>query len=247
MKDMFLAKDERYGDTNLVFTWRDPRNLGYRGQVEGVSLDYDMDAVHAWSDGHPSPEICVGRSPANPHHYKVFRSRKDLEKEGYQFVPGTPLTFDSWLEYARLSLLPPDPEQTDDESWYDYLDRLDDASRRRRHRIQVDEGPAGRTRDEIAAWVARKHLVADSSIREVWYLPNGAPPEEIRFLEVSDRFSRGGDEIDAIDFGLDVGGVNLRLFVADLSTEELDKVKRGQDRLPKGWALDGAKTWGRRG
>ena len=59
---------------------------------------------------------------------------------------------------------PPHVHHAEDEPWYDYLDRLDDASRRRRQRAQTAERPAGRTRDEVAAWVARRHLIADSSI-----------------------------------------------------------------------------------
>jgi hypothetical protein len=245
---MFLVKDERYGVTYLVFTWEDPRRDGYRGQVtEAVSLDYNMEAVHAWPDGHENPEACVGRDPNKPSHYKVFKYGRDLQAEGYQPVPGTAVVFGSWSEYARLHLIPPDPEQTEDEPWYDYLDRLDDASRRRRQRVQVGERPADNSRDQVAAWVARKHLIADSSIREVWYLPGGAPPDDIRLLEVNDRIARGGERIDATDFRLDVEGVHFRLFVADVTSEELEQVRRDPSRLPPGWAIDHANIWGRRG
>ncbi len=96
-------------------------------------------------------------------------------------------------------------------------------------------------------WVASKHFLADNSIKQVWYLPQGAPPEEIRFLEVSDRVTRDGDGVEAIDFNLDVEGVNFRLFVADLTTEELEQVRRDPTRLPRGWILDGATVSGRRG
>jgi hypothetical protein len=59
-------------------------------------------------------------------------------------------------------------EQLDDEDWYDFLDELDDVSRRRRQREPELSEPAGTSRDEVAAWVARKHIIADSAIREVW-------------------------------------------------------------------------------
>lgn len=245
---MFLVKDERYGATYLVFTWEDPRSEGYQGQViEGVCLDYDMEAVHDWPDGHERPQACVGRSSDNPNHYKVFRYSRDLRKEGYEPVPGSAVVFSSWSEYTRLRLLPPDPEQTEDEKWYDYLDKLDEASRRRRQRAQVAERPSGHTRDEVAAWVARRHLIADSSINQVWYLPHGAPQQDIRFLEVNDRLARGGERVEPLDFNLDVGGSNFRLLVADLTSEELEQVKRDPNRLPQGWALDDARVWGRRG
>jgi hypothetical protein len=64
--------------------------------------------------------------------------------------------------------------------WYRYLDELDEASRRRRHRTPAPDPPADRSRDDVAARVAREHLLVDSSIREVFYLPQAAPPDEIR-------------------------------------------------------------------
>jgi len=245
---MFLVKDERYGVTYLVFTWEDPRREGYRGQVaEGVSLDYDMEAVHAWPDGHERPEACVGQAPDNPNHYKVFRYGRDLREAGYQPVRGTAVVFGSWSEYERLHLIPPDPERTEDESWYDYLERLDDASRHRRQRAQIAEEPVDNSRDKVAAWVARKHLIADSSVREVWYLTQGAPPEDIRLLEVNDRIGWAGEKVEAMDFGLDIEGAKFRLFVADVTTDQLEQVKRDPALLPPGWALKGATTWSRRG
>jgi hypothetical protein len=247
MFPMFFVKDERDGVTYLVYTLEDPRKEGYRGQVaEGVRLDYDAEAVYTWEEGQERPEVCVGREPTSPNHHKVFKYGKELQAEGYQPVPGTPVVFGSWSEYTRLHLIPPDPEQTDDEHWYDYLDKLDDVSRRRRQRAPAADRPAGSSRDEVAAWVARKHLVADSSIRQVWYLPQGAPPEEIRLLEVNDRNARGPEKIEAIDFGLDVEGVPFRLVVADVTSEELQHLQRDPAPLPPGWALDGAAVWGRR-
>src|SRR5207245_5534241 len=43
---MFLVEHHRYGATYLVFTYEDPQKDGYKGNVEeGISLDYDMEAV----------------------------------------------------------------------------------------------------------------------------------------------------------------------------------------------------------
>lgn len=244
---MFLVKDERHGATYLVFTVDNPQREGYQGQItEEVNLDYDMEAVHTWPHGKKRPEVCVGRDPNDPHHYKVFKYRGDLRTEGYRPVPGTPVVFGSWSEYARLHQIPPDPEQTPDETWYDYLDRVDADSRRRRQRAQETDRPIDNSRDEVAAWVAEKHRIIDSGIREVWYLPQGAPAEEIRLLEVNDRMPLGGDKVEAIDFGLDIEGVNFRLLVADLTTEELEQAKRDPTLLPPGWSLKGRKIWRRR-
>ena len=171
---VFLVEDKRHGMTNLVFTSEDPRKAGYKGNViDGVILDYDMEAVHSWPDGHDAPEACVGRAPDNPKHYKVFKYRSELQADKYQPVPGTALRFGTWKEYVKVQLLPPDPDQTEDEPWYDYLDKLDEDSRRRRQLAPAPALPAGRSRDDVAAWVAKKHLIVDSSIREVWYLPQG--------------------------------------------------------------------------
>jgi hypothetical protein len=40
-------------------------------------------------------------------------------------------------------------------------------------------------RDQQAKWYARRHLETDSGVVEIHYLPAGAPPREIRFLEVN--------------------------------------------------------------
>lgn len=242
---MFLVKDQRYGATYLVFTSDDPRREGYRGEVEEVSLDYNIE-VHLWPDGQDRPEACVGRDPKNPNHLKVFKYSRDLQKEGYQLVPGTPVVFSTWSQYARLHLIPPDPEQTPDEQWYDYLDRLDEDSRRRRQRAPREERPAGPGRDQVAAWVARKHFLADPSIREVWYLPQGAPPGEIRLLEVSERIARDGERVEPFDFGLDIEGVHFLLLVADVTSDQLQHIRQDPGYLPQGWALDGSVTWERR-
>ncbi len=176
---MYLVEDNRHGTCYLVFTWEDPRKAGYVGRVlDGVTLDYDMDAVHRWPDGNESPEEAVGRSPDNPNHYQVFRYNRERQQAGYAPVEGTPVVFGSWKDYVKLRLVPPDPEQTDDEHWYDYLDKLDEDSRRRRLRAQPLAPPRSGAREDIAAWVAKQHLVVDTSIREVWYLPQGRRPRK---------------------------------------------------------------------
>jgi hypothetical protein len=246
IEKLFRFKDQRHGVTNVIFTLEDPRKSGYQGNVEeGVTLDYDMEAVHSWSDGSPRPDACLGRAPDDPKHYKVFKYRSELQSAGYEPIPGTPLLLGSWNQYATVQQLPPDPDQTDDEPWYDYLDRLDEDSRHRRQRAQAPAPPMGKSRDEVAAWVARKHLFADSGIREVWYLPRGAPLEEIRLLELNDRLAGTEAKAEAIDFGLDVEGARFRLFVADITTEQLDKIKQDPSRLPPGWSLDENRVWRR--
>jgi hypothetical protein len=237
---VFLVEDKPMA--NLVFTWEDPRKAGYTGYVvDGVTLDYDMEAVHNWPDGHPAPEPCVGRDPDDSSHYKVFRDNSERQSAGYQAVAGNAVVFGFWSDYLKAL----HPDLLDDEKWYGQLDLLDDASRRRRERVQAPDAPADTSRDRVAAWVAKKHLLVDSSIREVWYLPRGAPTEEIRLLELNDRLAGNESKAEAIDFGLDIEGAHFRLFVADVTSEQLDQIKHDSSRLPPGWFLDEKTVWRR--
>jgi hypothetical protein len=243
---VYLVEDERHGAHYYLFTVEDPRKAGYRGNViEGVTLDYDMEAVHSWPDGQSRPEVCLGQAPDNPKHFKVFKYNSERQSAGYLPVPGTAVKFGSWADYLKVQLNPPDPEQTPDEDWYAYFDKVDEAIRQRRRRVEVPAPPAGSSRDDVAAWVAKRHRLVDSSIREVWYLPRGAPSDEIRLLEVNERFVGPESKAEAIDFGLDIEGARFRLFVADVTSEQLDQIKQDPSRLPPGWTLDGKVVWRR--
>lgn len=244
---MFLVQDKVGEASYLVFTWEDPRQTGYTGEVvEDVSLDYNMEAVHRGPNGEAPPDVCVGHSPHNLKHFKVFRYKADLEAAAYKLVPGDPVVFGSWADYLNLRTEPPNAE-TPDEWWYDYLDKLDEAARERQKRRPEAEEPPSGARDDVAKWVAKQHFVADTGIREVWYLPRESPADEIRLLEVNDRFIPGDETVDAMEFGLDVGGAPFRLSIADITTDQLEGIKRGQTRLPSGWSLDGGLVWRRRG
>jgi len=239
---VYLVEDKRDGFPNLVFMWENPRKAGYEGSiVEGVTLDYDSDAVHSGPAGAAAPEACVGRDPGNPQHYKVFKFSSDLQSAGYQPVLGTPAVFGSWKDYLKLRYA----EDLADEDWYQELDRFDQASRLRRQGTPPPAAPLDKSRDQVAAWVAKKHLLVDSGIREVWYLPRAAAADEIRLLELNDRFAGNGGKTEAIDFGLDVEGAQFRLFVADITSEQFDRIKEDPSRLPAGWSLDDSRTWRR--
>jgi hypothetical protein len=64
-------------------------------------------------------------------------------------------------------------------------------------------------------------------------------------LEVNDRFAGSEQRIDAVDFGVDVGGKPFRLFVADITSDQLMRIKQDPSKLPSGWSIDGACNWGR--
>lgn len=139
-------------------------------------------------------------------------------------------------------------ERLDDTQWYDFLDELDAVSRRRHH-LAEPEQPANCDRDSLAAWIARKHFLADSGIREIWYLPKRSPEDEIRLLEVSDRQAANGStptKVEAIDFALDIQGCPYRLFVADVTGDQLEQIRDNRLALPTNWTLDGNTVWRRR-
>ncbi|HEY4308692.1 MAG TPA: hypothetical protein VGN12_04485 [Pirellulales bacterium] len=246
---MYLVEDRRSGVLNLVFTWSDPANDGFTGEVlTDVELDYEMEAVHQWNEGEGRPEACLGRSPNNPKHFKVFKYSLDRQREGYQAVDGTVVVFGSWREYLQVFAHPPRRDQLGDEGWFDYLDELDEeVTRESGNRQAMLDTPEPRDRDAVAEWLAKRHFIADSGIREVWYLPGGSPPQEIRLLELNDRVTGDDVAVEPIDFGLDIQGCEFRLFVADVTGDQLLRISRDSSGLPRGWSLDGTKIWRRRG
>lgn len=144
-------------------------------------------------------------------------------------------------ELARLT------EHFDTAEWYDFLDELDAVTRRRRQREGEPDPPPGTDRDTLAAWIARKHFLIDSGIREIWFLPQEAPAEEIRLLEVNNRLAGpDSDRVEAVDFVLDIQGCPFQLLVADVTSDELEQIKEGRLSLPEGWTLDGNVVWRRR-
>ena len=140
-------------------------------------------------------------------------------------------------------------EQYDEEQWLEFLDELDAVSRRRQRRNLATPASTSPERDEMALWIARKHLAADSGIRKVLYLPKVAPADEIRLLEVNDRLALPEAErgkLEPIEFGLNVQDAPFRLFVADITSEQLDAIKAGRLALPAGWDTADHITTGRR-
>lgn len=240
---MFLVRHYYYGVVNLVFTWRDPRADGYQGEViEVEELDYNMEQVHAWPDGAKPPEACVGRKP-DSETYKVFRYSSDRNREGYDPVEGIPLVVGSWFDYLKLR---PDVREMDEEDYFQFLDDIDDAARERNRRPEPPDEPTSTQRDDVAAWVARKHLVTDPSIREVWYLPENAPEKDIRLLEVSERAPLNGESVDTLAYGLALDKARYRLVIADVTGEQLEQIQKYVGDLPEGWSLENAKHWKRR-
>jgi hypothetical protein len=249
---MYLIKDRRLGMDKYVFTHSDPRTEGYKGDVlEGVTLDYDMNAIHLWPDGQRCPSPKLGRDPKNPKHYKVFKFPEELQAAGFEFVySNTPLVVYSWSDYRKLYY--PVPEEyaktmTQDE-WFDFLEEADFAIKIRRKMSEPTVPKRGSNQEQIAAWVADRHMRADGGIHQIWFLPTGSPADEIRLLEVSERYTGQAAKVEPVDFGLDLDDAKYKLLVADVSGEQLEKIKTDPAKsLPKDWKIGGALIWDRRG
>lgn len=244
---MFLLKDRRLGQEYFVFTHTDPRDEGFRGEVvAGAELDYDND-IHHWPDGEPRPQPQLGRDPANPKRFKVFKFPEQLRAAGFERVyDNTPLVVPSWQYYSTLFPTPAALAQTlGQDEWAEYLDEIDEATRQRRTKDEP-EPPPGSDRDAIAEWIAKRHLGADGSIRQVVYLPAGAPPNEIRLVEVNERIVRAEDAPEPLDFGVTIAGRAMKVLVADVSKSQLERLKANPSSLPNGWAWGGERTWGLR-
>ena len=146
--------------------------------------------------------------------------------------------FGSGKDDVKRHLVPPDLEQTDDELWCEYLDKIDVDSRLRRRNSPAMAAATSGNRDDVAAWLAMKHFNTDRAVREIWYLPQGSPPNDLRFLELDDPLTGSESNIEAIDFGLQIEGAAFRRLMADITSEQLEEIKKNPNRLPSGWFLD---------
>lgn len=244
---MFLTTYRNLGRNEFVFTHIDPRMDGCEREViEDVRLEYDMNAIHRWPDGAPRPSPQLGRDPQDQKHYKVFKFPHELQAAGFQIVhSNAPLLFYSWQEFSELFPTPVKAEERmESDEWFDHLDDLDAAVKHRRERDPNPDPKPGSTRDEIAEWLSKTHLSVDGSIREVWYLPTGAPEDEIRLIEVNDRYVGEGAEIVPFDMGIEVNGAPFKLRVVDITPNQLEKIKTDSSMLPKGWNITDQKICG---
>jgi hypothetical protein len=94
-------------------------------------------------------------------------------------------------------------------------------------------------RDSTAAFYAKRHKQTDPAIREIYYLPTGAPANEIRFVEVNQAITTTADP-EPIDFGVDGVTANAhKLILLDVTPDQWKEIRKGQRPLPEGWSLEG--------
>jgi len=113
------------------------------------------------------------------------------------------------------------------------LQRGDTADAAGRVRPDPQEGP-----EPFARWLVQRHLSTDPSIQRVVYLPTGAPNDEIRFLEIN-RFLQPFDDdvIEPLDFSPDSDDLPFRVFVADITSDQWERIQQNPCTLPPGWQL----------
>jgi hypothetical protein len=138
-------------------------------------------------------------------------------------------------------------ERFDEADWTEFLEAVWNVARRRRESNHYEDEPTTADRELIVEWVARRHLSVDPGLSEVHFLPEGAPADEIRLVEVNEM-SAGALEGDLrpIDFGLDVANAHFRLVVVDADREQLERARRDPSSLPDGWGWRDSRNWSRR-
>jgi hypothetical protein len=95
-------------------------------------------------------------------------------------------------------------------------------------------------RDSLARWYASRHFQTDAGVQRIFYLPTNSPPRQIRLLEVNRMISET-TPLEAIDFGVDVGGAEGHtLFVLDVTPTQWDAIQKGDLALPVDWTLTGS-------
>jgi len=103
------------------------------------------------------------------------------------------------------------------------------------------------SRDQFAQWVAFRHLASNASLRQVVYFPQGAPSDEIRFLEIDgDPWLPEEDRPERSDFSPNILGISFRVIVADITPNQWRRIKNDPSLLPEGWSLTNSVNWGQR-
>lgn len=137
----------------------------------------------------------------------------------------------------------------DDVDWFTVLETAQSKRRVKYDNGILDQDPKpGATAAEFAAWMARCHLATDPGIREIIYLPANAPKNEIRLLELNVLLSvPEADSIQPVDFSPDIGGLDFRVVVADITPAQWQAIQAKQLPLPDGWDLTGYRRIGKSG
>jgi hypothetical protein len=98
-------------------------------------------------------------------------------------------------------------------------------------------------RAAFAEWLARQHLRFDSRLTRVVYLPENAPEDEVRLVEVNTGlYVEPGNPIVPVETTPAVTDLPFRVWVADVTPEEWQQIQNNPGLLPEGWSLEGNMT-----
>src|SRR4051794_16036642 len=101
---MFLVPLPPGHSARWLFVHCDPQADGCPYLViSDVELD-DDGLVLGMFDGDDFAEPVLGRSLANPVHFKRFRNQHRLAKESFEHLPGAALELTSWRAFLAASL-----------------------------------------------------------------------------------------------------------------------------------------------
>lgn len=99
-------------------------------------------------------------------------------------------------------------------------------------------------RDAMAKNHARSHQQVTPSITAIYYLPHGAPPREVRLIEVSPNIpDLTTNPVEPVGFGIDGGTEDFHMLeILDVTPAMWDKIQDGRLELPAGWSLKGVQN-----
>jgi len=84
-----------------IFTDQDPRNDGYDGSVrQDVRLD-ESDTLNALSNDSTAAVPCLGCSPSDEKHFRVFESFKQCRLSGFEPCGNVYAKYQSWIEFLE--------------------------------------------------------------------------------------------------------------------------------------------------
>lgn len=136
--------------------------------------------------------------------------------------------------------------ELNESDWSDVLEQACEVRQKKQPPHGAEVPWPGIKRDEFAEWLARQHMAVDPAITEVIYLPNNAPEQEVRLLEVNAKLTVPDPEnIEPLDFSLP--GLDFVIFVADITPGQWQAIKRAENiALPPNWEMKNQHIWGRK-
>jgi len=136
-----------------------------------------------------------------------------------------------------------------DTDWFDVLEQAKSQRQMEWEKQFPYRDPApDMNRAQFTEWVALRHLASDPFIREVYTLDHEAPADEIRLVEVNTSATLPEEmKAEAIDFSVNVAGLPYKVFVADVTPAQWQRIQQDARLLPDGWSLRHLRRFDRNG